>query len=299
MQKRSVPNSKRWTLTEIIHWATSYFKTHAIDSPRLTAEILLAHVLRCERIDLYLNYDRPLSAAELSAFNTLVKRRINYEPLAYILGTKEFWSLDIEVTRDVLIPRPETECLVEAVLEVLSQNLSSSAKRLLDLGTGSGAIVLALAYQQPGHVYFASDLSVKAVELARKNAQRHGLLKHIHFVVGDWFAPMNPISSGFDMIVSNPPYIPSRAIAELQAEIYRYEPIAALDGDTDGLASYKRIIGSAHLYLKSGGVMMLEIGHDQKDEVQRIASECGQYEEIRFKKDYSGYDRVASMRVRI
>ena len=298
MQKQSVPSSRRWTITKIIQWGTSYFKTHAIDSPRLTAEILLAHALQCERLDLYLNYDQPLLAAELSAFKILIKRRINYEPVAYILGTKEFWSLDIEVTRDVLIPRPETECLVEAALEVLSQDFSPSSKRVLDLGTGSGAIVLALSHQHPGHVYFASDLSVKAAELARKNAKRHKLSKHVHLVVGDWFAPMNPVTSGFDMIVSNPPYIPSHRISELQAEIYRYEPVAALDGDTDGLACYKKIIGSAHLYLKSGGVMLLEIGHDQKDDVQRIVFECGQYEDIRFKKDYSGYDRVVSMRMR-
>ena len=145
MQNQPTSGNTHWTIIKVVQWATSYFKTHDIESPRVSAEILLAHTLKCERIDLYLNHDQPLVADELSRFKTLIKRRINREPVAYIIGVKEFWSMDLEVTRDVLIPRPETECLVEAALDLLSENSGSQSRRILDVGTGSGAIILALA----------------------------------------------------------------------------------------------------------------------------------------------------------
>ena len=252
--------------------------------------------MKCERIDLYLNHDQPLVADELSRFKTLIKRRINREPVAYIIGVKEFWSMDLAVTRDVLIPRPETECLVEAALDFLSENSGSQSKRILDVGTGSGAIILALASQKPGHLYFASDLFPKAVELARKNAERHNLLGYIHFFVGDWFSGLNPVKSGFDMIVSNPPYIPGSLIPKLQPEIYRFEPVSALDGNEDGLFCLRKIIGAAYHYLKPYGVLLLEVGYDQRDYVHAIVSQCGRYEDVYFKKDYSEYDRVVHMR---
>jgi len=137
------PDNNSWTIIKLLQWAASYFKTHDIDSPRATGEILLAHALKCERIDLYLKFDQPLLGDELKTFKILVQRRIKREPVAYILGVKEFWSLDLEVTEDVLIPRPETECLVEAALEILARQASSQSWRILDLGTGSGAIAIA------------------------------------------------------------------------------------------------------------------------------------------------------------
>ncbi len=295
-KKSPSPFNTQWTIIKIIRWATSYLKTHDIDSPRATGEILLAHALKLKRIDLYLNFDQPLVADELKAFKTLIKRRIKREPVAYILGVKEFWSLDLEVTEDVLIPRPETECLVEAALEHLSKSPSSRSQRILELGTGSGAVVLALASQQPRHIYFSSDHCVPAAELARRNAQRHDLCGIIHFFAGDWLLPLNPTKSGFDMIVSNPPYVPSQVLYGLQPEIHRYEPIAALNGDKDGLYCLKKIVGAAHDYLKPGGVLVLEIGHDQRDSVHRIFSDVDHYENFRCTKDYSGYDRVVWMR---
>jgi len=264
------PDNNSWTIIKLLQWAASYFKTHDIDSPRATGEILLAHALECERIDLYLKFDQPLLGDELKTFKLLVQRRIKREPVAYILGVKEFWSLDLEVTEDVLIPRPETECLVEAAVELLSRQSSSQSWRILDMGTGSGAIVIALASQQPRHTYFASDRA-------------------------DWLTSLNQVTATFDMIVSNPPYIPSRVIGELQPEIHGYEPMAALDGNDDGLGCFNTIISSAHHYLQPGGVLLLEIGHDQQEAVRRIAFDCGCYGNFGSSKDYAGHDRVVWM----
>ena len=297
-KKITTSGKTQWTIIKLIRWATSYLKTHDIDSPRATGEILLAHALKFKRIDLYLNYDQPLVAEELNTFKMLIKRRIRREPVAYILGAKEFWSMDLKITPDVLIPRPETECLVEVALNFLSNIPSSQSQRILDLGTGSGAIVLALVSQQPRHVYFTSDYSKKAAELASRNAARHDFSGRIHFFVGDWFTPLSQKKSGFDMIVSNPPYIPSQMIGKLQPEIHQFEPRAALDGDEDGLACFKKIIGSAHCYLKPHGMLLLEIGHDQKDDVHRIVSDCNFYDDFNHTRDYSGCDRVVWMRKR-
>jgi release factor glutamine methyltransferase len=152
--------------------------------------------------------------------------------------------------------------------------------------------------QQPRHVYFASDYFKKAAGLASRNAARHDFSDHIHFFVGDWLTPINPEKSRFDMIVSNPPYIPSRVIGKLQPEIHRFEPLAALNGDQDGLSCFRKIIGSAHNYLKPDGVLLLEIGHEQKEDVRRIVSDCDFYDDFNHTKDYSGYDRVVWMRKR-
>ncbi|MGD8257511.1 MAG: peptide chain release factor N(5)-glutamine methyltransferase [Desulfobacterales bacterium] len=288
----------QWTIIKLIHWANSYLKGHDIDSPRATGEILLAHALDVKRIDLYLNYDQPLVADELKTFKMLIKRRIRREPVAYILGTKEFWSMDLMITPDVLIPRPETECLVEVALKYLSQIPSVQTQRILELGTGSGAIILALISQEPRHLYFASDYFKKAAALANRNAVQNDFAGRIHFFVGDWLDPLNSKKSSFDMIVSNPPYIPSRVIDSLQPEIRCFEPHAALNGDYDGLSCYRNIIGNAHIYLKPHGLLLLEIGHEQKDDILRIAAACDVYEDFNHAKDYSGYDRVVWMRKR-
>jgi len=290
--------ASQWTIIKLIRWVTSYLKSYEIDSPRATGEILLAHALQLERIDLYLKYDQPLVSEELQIFKSLIKRRVRREPVAYILGAKEFWSLDLEVNPAVLIPRPETECLVETALGLMGRQIPGPQQRILDLGTGSGAIVLALASQQPRHMYFASDRFQTAVEMACRNAGRHGLSSSIHFLVGDWFSALNSTKTVFDMIVSNPPYVPSGAISGLQPEIHQYEPVAALEGDTDGLACYRSIIGAAHNYLKPGGALLLEIGHDQREDIRQIAAVDDRYEKFICSKDYSGYDRVISMRRR-
>ena len=300
MQNQSTSRDPEWTIIKLLEWTTSYFKSHDIDSPRSTAEILLAHVLKLKRIDLYLRYDQPLYINELSKFKVLIKRRVEREPVAYIVGVKEFWSMDFAVTKDVLIPRPETECLVEAALSLLAQDnafdINPSPKSILELGTGSGAVILAIASMRPEHIYFASDRSVKAVQLARQNSKRHGLDTTVSFFCADWFTPLHAGKKRFDMIISNPPYVPTRVIGRLQPEIYKYEPVSALDGDRNGLFCLRHIINTAHEYLNPGGSLLLEIGHDQKNNVQSMINHCGNYDHVVFTKDYSGYDRVARMK---
>jgi release factor glutamine methyltransferase len=298
MQNQLKSGKSNWTILELIKWTTSYFTSHEIDSPRTTAEIFLAGVLKINRIDLYLQYDRPLIPDELEAFKALIKRRVSREPVAYIMGSKEFWSMDFKVTHDVLIPRPETECLVEAALSHISDKASKKVKKILDLGTGSGAIILALASQEPDHLFFASDLSIKALEVASENAARHGFEKQINFFSGNWFSSLGNKSVLFDMIVSNPPYIRSDDIDKLQPEVCEYEPRMALEGEKDGLGSIRHIVKYAYMYLNSGGCLLLEIDHHQKDDIRRLIDQTDQYEGVSFSKDYSGYYRVVEMKKR-
>lgn len=299
MQNPANSIEPEWTIIKLLKWTTSYFKSRDIESPRATAEILLAHVLELKRIDLYLRYDQPLCAEELSRFKALIKRRVNREPVAYILGFKEFWSMDFAVTKDVLIPRPETEFLVEAALKLLPESSISkqnrTQKRILEMGTGSGAVILALASMRPDHLFFASDRAIAAAVQAKQNAARHGLQGCVNFFCSDWFDTFGSGTPVFDIIVSNPPYVPRGVIAGLQPEIHRYEPISALDGGEDGLSSVRSIVNAAHLHLCPEGYLLLEIGHDQKDDVLKIIEQSGNYEKVIFTKDYGGYHRIVQM----
>jgi release factor glutamine methyltransferase len=281
---------------KLLQWAAAYFKSHDIDSPRATAEILLSHALAANRIDLYLHYDQPLNVDELDRFKALIKRRIKREPVAYILGHKEFWSMELAVTRHVLIPRPETECLVERALAYLETDTDSRRQRILELGTGSGAILIALASENTQHTYWGTDISAAAIQLARRNAESHGLAASIQFLIADWFAPFAVSAEPFDMIISNPPYIRSGELKRLQPEIQAFEPLEALNGSVDGLRCLRHIIQSAHLYLKPGGMLLLEMGHDQKVPLKQVIQHCDQYADVAFYTDYSGYDRIVAMR---
>jgi len=283
----------QWTLLDVLKWTTTYFKSHEIDNPRSDAEILLAFSLKVNRIDLYLRYDQPMNATELAAFKTLIKRRAQREPVSYIVGTKEFWSLELHVSREVLIPRPDTECLVEAALPFLAGDRSA---RVLELGTGTGAVSIALSSERAEHQFFASDRSKSALRLAVKNAKRHRLADRICFFVGEWLQPVDASRSGFDMIVSNPPYVRTEDLSRLQPEINAFEPHLALDGGEDGLAGIRRIVVDAHHYLKPDGVLILEMGCDQREGVEKIVDSVGRYDRVRFTKDYSGHDRVVLLR---
>jgi release factor glutamine methyltransferase len=288
------PKDTEWTILNLLKWATGYFTSHGIDSPRATAEILLAHLLDLKRIDLYIRFDQPLQKDELAGFKTLIKRRVSREPVAYIVGSKEFWSLELAVNPHVLIPRPDTETLVEAALKYLpsADIIPESSGLVLELGTGSGAIVLALATERPSYRYIATDISLKAVQTAQSNARHHHLDPIVQFMAGNWLEPFLPQRPVFDMIVSNPPYIPSKNIPGLQPEVCRFEPILALDGQIDGLHAIRKILFSAHPLLKPGGVMLLEIGFDQRAGVTDVIQSCGFYAHFDFIKDYAGQDRV-------
>ncbi len=285
-----------WTIKKLLEWTTTYFHSRDIDSPRATAEILLAHVLNLQRIDLYLRYDQPLISAELVYFKQLIRRRALREPVAYILGRREFWSMDLSVSQDVLIPRPETECLVEQALSVLNASNTTCCPRILELGTGSGAIILALLARVGSVVGIASDISFRALQVARNNAHLHGIGDKVHFLCADWTQPFKGQCSSFDMIVSNPPYIQTHQIQNLQPEIHRYEPLQALDGGEDGLRCLRKIVLEAHRFMQPGGALLMEIGHDQRQAVQNIIIECTHYFAPVFYTDYGGYDRVVCVR---
>ncbi len=295
MNQPAMPPAIEWNIQKVLEWTTTHFKSHQIDSPRITAEVLLAHALRFKRIDLYLRYDQPLSAGELAAFKELVRRRLRHEPVAYITGQKEFWSLNFAVSPAVLIPRPDTECLVEAALAFLPKAEASNSKRILELGTGSGAIIAVLALERPGHVFFALEKSRAAIGQAQANCIALGVGDTIHLFCSDWFAALKQSMRPFDLILSNPPYIARGDISSLSPEITDFEPRLALDGDLDGLSALRQIIYSAPQWLKPGGKLLLEIGFDQGPAVEEIARQCREYDQTACLKDYGGRDRVMSL----
>jgi release factor glutamine methyltransferase len=279
-----------WTVLKTLQWTVDYFKRRGIENGRPTAEVLLTHCLQCERIDLYLRYDQPLQADELARFKTLIQRRGQREPDAYIIGQKEFWSLPFRVTPAVLIPRPETECLVEAALERYPGN---DAIQVLELGTGSGAISVALARERTNWHFQASDISFEALEVARENARRLLEADNIEFCSGSWFEPFEAQEGFFDLVIANPPYISVGDLAGLEPEVRLFEPSTALDGGADGLTYLRHIIQTAPDFLKPSGWLILEMGYDQGRAVEALGHRCGAYQFIEVAKDYSGLDRVA------
>ena len=280
-----------WTILEVLNWTTSYFRSRAIETGRLDAEVLLAHALKLDRMALYLRHDQPLSREELADFKALIRRRAAREPVAYILGKKGFWDLDLMVDPSVLIPRPETENLVEIALDLLPE-VSDPPARVLELGTGSGAIILSLAAHRPKHRFYASDLSTQSLRVAGKNASSLGLEQRILFFAGDWLCPVKKTAISFDLILSNPPYIPSGAISHLMPEVSRYEPKGALDGGVSGLDAVFHLIDTCSLHLGAGGYFLMEIGHDQGKAALERADHVGAFQSFEIKKDYGGKDRV-------
>jgi release factor glutamine methyltransferase len=285
-----------WTILKLLKWTTAYFESHHVEQPRPTAEILLAHTLRVGRVDLYVQYDRLLEERELGRFKGYIRRRIQREPVEYIVGKKEFWSMNFEVAPGVLIPRPETETLVEAALVIVPEEAALSPSRILDLGTGSGAVVVAMASERPGHKFYAVDRSREVLSVAQGNARAHGLDKNITFLQGNWFDPVHDQGAHFDVIVSNPPYIPTRELEKLPPEISQHEPREALDGGLEGLDAIRLIVSEAPDHLAPGGWLLFEIGHDQWVRVEKLMSAAKTYMDIDVIKDYGGRDRVARAR---
>ncbi len=281
-----------WTVFSILSWTTSYFTSHRIESPRLTAELLLAHSLGLQRLDLYLQYDKPMQAHELTAFKALIHRRIKREPVAYIVGEKGFYETDFQVGPGVLIPRPDTETLLEQAIHVIDQNQEQDRKRLnvLELGVGSGAVIVSLASIRPSHRYVGMDISMAAIETARRNAAENSLT-NILFFKGSWIGAIRPVPL-FDIIVSNPPYIPSGQIKDLDPEIRDHEPLAALDGGPDGGDCFRRILSSACQCMTPGGVLLMEMGWDQKELLTSLSKQIPGYGPPGFVKDLARHDRV-------
>lgn len=277
-----------WTVLRILRWTADYFGGKGLDSPRLDAELLLAATLGLDRVGLYLNYDRPLNADELSTFRARLQRRALREPLQYILGECEFWSLPLTVSPAVLVPRPDTEVLVEEALERLT-----GPARVLDVGTGSGAIAIALASERPEAQFTALDLSAAALSVAQANAGRHGLSERIAFVEGD-LAQLP--EQTFDLVVSNPPYIPTADCATLMTEVRDFEPRLALDGGDDGLAAYRHLARQVAAVLAPGGWLLVEVGIGQAAAVAELFDAAG-LEEVGQRDDYAGIPRVVRGRM--
>lgn len=284
-----------WTIAGILTWTESYFLERSIDSPRLTAELLLAYSLGMKRLDLYLNHDRPLDSDELAGFKKLIKKRTDRQPVAYITGEKGFYTSDFHVSKDVLIPRPDTETLVEQALSFLEEKtFSNRPMNIIDLGTGSGAIIVSLAREKKEHRYFATDVSCPAIRVAKKNAVKIADTPIIFFC-SDWWAAVKK-NIRFDLIVSNPPYIPAGDIQKLEPEIRNYEPVSALDGGKDGLDCFKKILRDAGDYLMPDGIILLEVGFDQKAGLEKMVAKHPGFQSVEFKKDLAGHDRVAVIR---
>ena len=279
-----------WTILKLLQWTTDYFQRNKVAESRASAEVLLAHLLSEDRLFLYLNYDRPMAAEELAAFRTFVKRRLAGEPNQYITGMQEFWSLPFRVSPDVLIPRPETEVLLETVLEFLGS--SHPEVRILDLGTGSGAIAVALARELGVISIVATDSSMAAVKLARENALLNKIDSKIHFVCADMFSAFSTSSAKFTVVATNPPYVSHAEFSNLSPEIRDYEPRDALDGGPDGLAAIRHIIKEAPTVLSRKGALIMEIGADQAESVSALVKNSQHYESHRIIRDYSGLDRV-------
>ena len=278
---------KLWTILEILQWTIAFFKEKQIEPPRLTAEVLLAHVLQQDRLHLYVHFDQPLTPTERDAFKRLIRERVQGTPTQYLTGRQEFWSLEFQVAPGVLIPRPETEHLVEAAA-ARAKSLASPA--ILDIGTGSGAIAISLRKELPQAAISASDISGDALTIARRNAERIFPDGHrITFAQGDLFAPFS--GQMFDLIVSNPPYISANDYAALAREIREHEPRIALLAGEDGLDAYRRLIAAAEEFLRPGGAVIVEIGQGQSAAVIQL------FEQRHFMidqviKDYAGIERV-------
>jgi release factor glutamine methyltransferase len=277
-----------WTVGRLLEWTTSFLSQKGSESPRLDTEVLLAHALGCKRIELYTRHDEVAPEEGRQKFRDLVRRRVEGCPVAYLVGRKEFFSLELEVGPAVLIPRPDTECVVDECLR-LARGLAEP--EVLDVGTGSGNLAVAVARQSKGAKVTATDLSAEALAVAARNAQRHGVGDRIRFVQGDVYGPLDP-AERFDFILSNPPYIRHGDIPQLPAGVRDYEPHVALDGGADGFAMFDRLLAGAPGHLKSGGWLIVEIGTAQEGPGRERIGHVEGFELAKTVHDGSGHPRV-------
>ena len=279
---------KTWRVLDLIQWTTEYFKRCGIPGPRLDAELLLSHVLDTSRLQLYLRFEMPVYPEHLAAFRELIKKRVAHAPVSYLTNRKEFFSLDFYVDSRVLIPRPETEVLVENVLQTQEPQC-----QLIDIGTGSGAIAISLAVNRPEWEMTATDISADALEVAQKNAVAHKCADRLTFLQGNLFEPLEELPNPrFDWIVSNPPYVSTAEYPSLPPDVRDHEPETALLAGDDGLDIILGILEGAPQFLKPGGRVGLEIGHNHSQDVQHIVQSNSAYSECQVITDYSGVERV-------
>ena len=282
-------NKPVWTIIKILDWTKQYFADRGVENPRLDAEVLLCAVLQCERIKLYMDFERPLTGAELSQYKKYVARRGQHEPLAYILGEKEFMRNSFKVTPATLVPRPETELLVESLIKVARGLKADGDVKILDIGTGSGAIIVSLLDYLPNAKGVGVDISVDALIVAEENSRRIGVRERAGFMQSDLFSRI-PADKKFDIIVSNPPYIPAADIAGLAKDVQK-EPRGALDGGADGLDFYRRIISEAMDHMTDEGILAFEVGINQAQVVAELCRKAG-FKATAIRKDYADIERM-------
>ncbi len=283
------------TVHEILNESAKALEGADIPSARLDAEVLLAFCLGCDRLEFFKNPDMQLDQMQLTAFQKLIDRRLRKEPVAYITGRKDFWTFTLKVNKDVLIPRPETEIIVEEVLSI-AQISETAPIKILDIGTGSGAIAIVLASEKLHASITATDISIAALEVASRNAEDLGLQKKIDFRKGDL---LEPVEGFFDIIVSNPPYIGAQEYEELPEGVRSFEPREALFAGESGLEFYEKIIYQAAGHLEKNGWLLLEIGARQEKDIRRIMEASGFYDNIEMRRDYAGLPRVIRARRKV
>ncbi len=276
------------TVLEALNSASNYLQNKGIKSSRLNAELLLSHVLNCKRLELYLSFDRPLQKSEIDSYRELLKRRSTFEPLQYIIGKVEFYGLEFEVNQSVLIPRPETELLVEAVIESVAKD---ERINILDIGSGSGNISIALAKNIPSCTVVGIDISEEAIETSTRNAKLNGVESQLMFVKKNILNGIEINENSFDVVVSNPPYVSVADFVNLDPELRLYEPQIALTDESDGLSFYRNISVLSRSLLKNNGKLFFEIGAGQSDAVKKILIDSD-YKNIVIIKDYSDIERV-------
>ena len=287
---------KAWKVLEILNWSAEHLREKGLENPRLTAELLVGYALQLNRIDLYLQFDRSLTPDEIARYKQALQRRLRHVPVQYILGRTEFYSLSFVVNESVFIPRPETEVLVETALK----RLAGLEGDLLaaDIGTGCGAVAIALAHQLPKATVYGTDCCARALEVAKGNALSHGLAERVVLLKGDLLAPLEGVVNAdgaplrFDAIVSNPPYVRTDDIRALPDEVRRYEPQVALDGGPDGLDFHRRLAEEAPAFLRTGGLLFLEVGDGQGQAVAECLEQSRCFGEVQRVRDLSGTERV-------
>jgi release factor glutamine methyltransferase len=283
-----------WTIGRLLNWTTDFLREKGAESPRLDAEVLLAHVRGCQRIELYTAFEEPASEELRQRFRELVKQRAAGKPVAYLVGQREFFSLPFEVTPDVLIPRPETELLVVRALDLAKQvplSERTDGIQLADVGTGSGILAVTFAKRVPTAQVTAIDVSPAALAVARRNAERHGVTDRVEFVEGDLFSGL-PAEQRFDLIVSNPPYVTSAEMKELAGDVRGFEPALALDGGELGTAVIERLIAQAAGRLTAAGWLLMEISPTIVERVESLLETAPQLERRPTKNDLAGLPRV-------
>lgn len=285
-----------WTIQKLLNWVTEYLTNKGVDSPRLSAELLLCHVLGLKRIELYTQFQKSVAQQQLDQLRDIVRRAGLHEPVAYLTGRAEFYSVELDITSDCLIPRPETELLVQRAIEFLRTR--DGVQFVCDLCTGCGCIAVAVAKNFPEARVIATDISAGALEAAARNVTKHGLTERIELLQGDLFEPLvkQLDVTRFDLIVCNPPYVSSSEYETLAANIKDYEPKSALLAGPDGLDIYRRLIEKVDAFLKPGAALMLEIGYAQGPAVRELLEQTGAFAEITVERDPNDNDRVVIAR---